>query len=827
MGKKVIITEKPSVAAEFARVLSVAGKNKGYIENESWIITWCVGHLVALVYPEKYDEKYKKWNIKDLPFLPETYKYGIISDVREQYNTVYTILHREDVDIVYWAGDSGREGQVIEENIRRFGGLRKGITELRVWIDSQTEDEIRRGLREAKPMSAYDNLAASGVMRAIEDYAMGINFSRVLTCRYGNMLNSAAALAKYTPISVGRVMTCVLGMVVRREREIRDFKVTSFYKLSGNFGNGEIVGEWKAGKGSKYYESPLLYNETGFRKLQDAENLCSTLKNGQAVVEHYESTESKKKAPMLFNLAELQSECTKKFKISPDETLKTAQSLYEKKLTTYPRTDARVLSTAISIEIHKNIEGLKSAGYLSEYCERILNERLYAGIKSYVDDSKITDHYAIIPTGNLENHGVLTELEKKIYDLIVRRFLSIFFPPAVYSSRKLVIKIENETFHASQKSLVSPGYLVISGNYEDEETGQNTLPELKKGTAIAVKNIEVKEGKTSPPKRYTSGSMILAMENAGNLIEDEELRAQIKGAGIGTSATRAETLKKLITIGHISSNPKTQVLTPNPLGEMIYEVVYASVPELLNPKLTAEWDRDLRKIEEGTYGFNEYRNKLEVYIRENVVKIAGQDRNTEIVERIRPFAKGKITENPLINEIEGINCPECNGKIKITKFGYCCENYKKDTGCTFAVSGEICGKKVSPEDIKKIIKNGKTELIKGFKSKNGKEFEAYLAYKDKKVAFEFEQIESTETAINCPKCGEKLIREKYSLKCGCGFKMPHTICDKELGDAEIRQLLEDKRTGLIRGFKSKKGSKFNAYLVFDDNYNVNFEFETK
>lgn len=739
MGKKVIITEKPSVAAEFAKVLSVEGKHKGYIENENWIITWCIGHLVALVYPENYDEKYKKWNLKDLPFLPETYKYGIISSVKEQYNTVYTILHRKDVEIVYWAGDSGREGQVIEENIRRLGGLRKGITELRVWIDSQTEDEIKRGLKEAKPMAAYDNLAASGVMRAIEDYAMGINFSRALTCRYGNMLNSAAALSKYTPISVGRVMTCVLGMVVRREREIRNFTVTPFYKLSGDFGNGEIVGEWKADKGSKYYNSPLLYNETGFKKAEDAENLCRTLKNGQAVVKDYESTQSKKKAPMLFNLAELQSECTKKFKISPDETLKVAQSLYEKKLTTYPRTDARVLSTAVSIEIHKNIEGLKSAGFLSEYCDRILNERLYTGIKSYVDDSKITDHYAIIPTGNLDNYGNLTELEKKVYDLIVRRFLSIFFPPAVYSNRKVVIEIENETFHASQKSLVSPGYLVITGSYEEDEICQNTIPELKKGTAIAVKMLEVREGKTTAPKRYTSGSMILAMENAGNLIEDEELRAQIKGAGIGTSATRAETLKKLITIGHISSNPKTQVLTPNPLGEMIYEVVDASVPELLNPKLTAEWDRDLKRIEEGTYGFDDYRNKLEVYIRENVVKIAGQDKNTEIVGRIRPFASGEITDQPASNEIEGVSCPECNGKIRRTKFGYCCENYKKDTGCTFAISGDICGKTISPEYIKKLVNNGKTDLIKGFKSKKGSKFNAYLIFDENyNVNFEFE-----------------------------------------------------------------------------------------
>ena len=533
MAKSLIITEKPSVAQEFARILGVSGRNDGYIENDKYVITWCVGHLVEMVYPEEYDEKYKRWRLEDLPFLPEEYKYNVIPNVSKQYDTVHRMLFREDIETVYWAGDAGKEGQTIEENIRRFGGVRPGMKELRVWIDSQTEEEILRGIREAKPMAEYDNLAKSGIMRTIEDYAMGINFSRAMSVKYGKLLNDAAATKSYTAIAVGRVMTCVLGMVVIREREIRNFAETPFYRVVGGFlpegaeTEETVTAEWKAVNGSKYFESPLLYKENGFKKRESAENLIGELDGKQAVVKSLERGTSRKKAPLLFNLAELQAECSKRYKISPDETLQVAQDLYEKKLTTYPRTDARVLSTAVAKEIGKNLNRLKTYEPTKTYTERILKEGTYRNIArtQYTDDSKITDHYAIIPTGQLTELGSLSDLQRRVYDLVVRRFLSIFYPAAEYETIKLVVQVGAEQLFASAKVLKNPGFLEIMGrpgndeNKEEESAGLLKLAgQLKTGDPLKVDGYEIKEGKTAPPKRYTSGSMVLAMENAGQLI---------------------------------------------------------------------------------------------------------------------------------------------------------------------------------------------------------------------------------------------------------------------------------------------------------------------
>lgn len=516
MGKSLIITEKPSVAHEFAKILHVSGRQDGFLENDSYVITWCVGHLVEMVYPEEYDKKYKKWKLEDLPFLPKDYKYNVIPAVKKQYDIVHGMLHREDIDTVYWAGDAGKEGQTIEENIRNFGGVREGMKELRVWIDSQTEEEILRGIREAKPMSAYENLGKSGIMRTIEDYAMGINFSRAMSVKYGNLLNDAAGTQSYTAIAVGRVMTCVLGMVVIREREIRDFTETPFYRVMGKFSEAEIEAEWKATENSRYFESPLLYKENGFKKEESAEELISALTGKTALVKTLEKGTSRKKAPLLYNLAELQAECAKRFKISPDQTLQIAQDLYEKKLTTYPRTDARVLSTAVAKEISKNVSRLKGYAPVTKFVERIMKEGSYRNIAktAYTDDGKVTDHYAIIPTGQLTDLDSLSSLQRQVFDLIVRRFLSIFYPPAEYQTLKLVTEIEKEEFSCGAKVLKSPGYLEIAGKVPEEEaeeekedTSANLLKAaetLKAGDEILVSGFAVKEGKTSPPKRYTS-----------------------------------------------------------------------------------------------------------------------------------------------------------------------------------------------------------------------------------------------------------------------------------------------------------------------------------
>ena len=537
MGKKLIITEKPSVARDFARVLHVSGNNNGYIENDEYVISWCYGHLVQLVYPEDYDPKYKSWRLEDLPFLPQDYKYGVVESAKDQYVVVNSLLHREDIDTVYWAGDSGKEGQTIEENIRIYGGVREGMEELRVWIDSQTDDEIMRGIREAKPMSDYERLGKSGLMRTIEDYALGINFSRALSVKYGRMINDAAATKSYTAISVGRVMTCVLGMVVRREREIRNFTETPFYRVVGNFTDGKFNAEWKAEEGSKYFESPLLYKENGFKKEESANNLISELAGKEAVVEAKEETTSKKKPPLLFNLAELQSECSKRFKISPAQALDVAQFLYEQKFTTYPRTDARVLTKAVAGEITKNLNKLKAYPDTREFVDDILNNQKYVGLEKsrYTDDSKVTDHYAIIPTGQVNGLDRLNSIQRAVYDLIVRRFLSIFYPAAEYKKTKLHIMVGQENFYVSCNLLDKPGFLQVAGipqnakdssdNGEDGEENDGNdkeklaqaLASIQKGDALAVNGYEIKEGKTSPPKRYTSGNLILAMENAGNL----------------------------------------------------------------------------------------------------------------------------------------------------------------------------------------------------------------------------------------------------------------------------------------------------------------------
>ena len=862
MGKSLIITEKPSVAREFARILGVSGRNDGYIEDSHYAITWCVGHLVEMVYPEEYDIKYKKWKLEDLPFLPKDYKYNVIPSVSKQYDIVHKLLHREDIDTVYWAGDAGKEGQTIEENIRRFGGVREGMKELRVWIDSQTEEEIKRGIAEARPMADYDNLANSGIMRTIEDYAMGINFSRVMSVKYGNLLNDAAGTKSYTAIAVGRVMTCVLGMVVIREREIRNFVETPFYRVVGNFFDAEIEGEWKAVEGSSYYASPLLYKENGFKEKVHAEKLIEELTNKTAIVKTVDKGISKKRAPLLFNLAELQAECSKRFKISPDETLQVAQDLYERKLTTYPRTDARVLSSAVAKEISKNIRGLRSFEPVAPFVQNIVEHGLYKNIgkSSYTDDSKITDHYAIVPTGQVNEYKSLTELQKRVYELIVRRFLSIFYPPAQYQTVKLTIGIEKESFFAGAKVLKVPGYLEIAGRPDIKEKrekedgdGEENNPKnsaallkladsLKEGDTAEVKEFLVKEGKTSPPKRYTSGSMVLAMENAGQLIEEEELREQIKGSGIGTSATRAEIIKKLVRIGYLALNKKTQVLTPEALGEMVYEVVNMTVPALLNPKMTASWEKGLDGITQGTVPMEDYREKLEEFIRKETVSMINENLTSQIAGQIRPLAGSNAKDMKTKVKI-GATCPVCGGEIETTPFGYGCSNYNKDgSGCRFAI-GSIAGRELNDEEVKQLLSEGRTGVLKGFTSKNKKKFSACLVMtKDEEgkpnITFDFSQNEpETIEGVSCPLCGGAIEIKPFGYGCanykaedeaGCRFAIGK-IAGKDLNTAQVKELLTNGRTGTIRGFTSKNKKKFDACLMLGEDENgkkvLKFDFE--
>ena len=855
MAKSLIITEKPSVAQEFARILGVSGRNDGYIENDKYVITWCVGHLVEMVYPEEYDEKYKRWRLEDLPFLPEEYKYNVIPNVSKQYDTVHRMLFREDIETVYWAGDAGKEGQTIEENIRRFGGVRPGMKELRVWIDSQTEEEILRGIREAKPMAEYDNLAKSGIMRTIEDYAMGINFSRAMSVKYGKLLNDAAATKSYTAIAVGRVMTCVLGMVVIREREIRNFAETPFYRVVGGFlpegaeTEETVTAEWKAVNGSKYFESPLLYKENGFKKRESAENLIGELDGKQAVVKSLERGTSRKKAPLLFNLAELQAECSKRYKISPDETLQVAQDLYEKKLTTYPRTDARVLSTAVAKEIGKNLNRLKTYEPTKTYTERILKEGTYRNIArtQYTDDSKITDHYAIIPTGQLTELGSLSDLQRRVYDLIVRRFLSIFYPAAEYETIKLVVQVGAEQLFASAKVLKNPGFLEIMGrpgndeNKEEESAGLLKLAgQLKTGDPLKVDGYEIKEGKTAPPKRYTSGSMVLAMENAGQLIEEEELREQIKGSGIGTSATRAEIIRKLVRIGYLNLNKKTQVLSPEAIGEMVFEVVSMTVPALLNPKMTASWEKGLDGITRGTVIMEDYRSKLEDFIRKETVSMIEHDLTGNLAARIHPFVGKGGRGLAAKKKIEAV-CPVCGGEMETTPFGYGCSNYKKDgSGCKFSI-GTIAGRDLAEEEVVELLTKGHTEVLSGFISKSRKRFSVALVLeKDEEgkasVNFDFSKNEpEILEGVKCPVCGSDMEITSFGYSCvkhrndpeSCYFSIGK-IAGKSLGVDDLTDLLQKGKTEVLKGFTAKNKKKFSAALCLktgeDGRKTVEFDF---
>ena len=664
MAKALFIAEKPSVAQEFAKALGeTMRRGDGFVESDSYVVTWCVGHLVTMSYPEVYDPKYKRWSLNTLPFLPDHFLYEVIPGVKKQYQTVSHLLNRKDVDTIYVCTDSGREGEYIYRLVEQMAEV-KGKTRKRVWIDSQTEEEIHRGIREAKDLSAYDNLASAAYLRAKEDYLMGINFSRLLTLKYGNSVSNYLGM-KYSVISVGRVMTCVLGMIVRREREIRRFVKTPFYRVIQQLDaeGRQIEGEFRAVEGSRYFQSPKLYKENGFKEKKDAEALVAELSEAQpltTVIHQLDKKKEKKNPPLLYNLAELQNDCSRMFKISPDETLRIVQELYEKKLVTYPRTDARVLSSAVAKEIGRNISGLQNFGPAKGFAQEVLAAGSYKTIAKtrYVNDKQITDHYAIIPTG--QGFGALASLSKTaygVYATVVRRFLSIFYPPAEFSKVTMVTGMGSERFFYSFRVLLKEGYFKVAGNpYEkkkkpdasEENTGENAgnpaessfglefldvLNRLKKGMELPVQGLAIREGETSPPKRYNSGSMILAMENAGQLIEDEELRAQIKSCGIGTSATRAEILKKLVANKYIALNKKTQILTPTLQGEMIYDIVFYSIRSLLNPELTASWEKGLNYVAEGSVTEEEYMQKLEHFVRSRTDGVLGLNNQYAL----RPF----------------------------------------------------------------------------------------------------------------------------------------------------------------------------------------------
>lgn len=732
MSKVLYITEKPSVAMDFANALDLNGVRRGgYIESKKAIVTWCVGHLVTMSYPGEYDKSLKKWSLKDLPFMPDEYRYQVIDQVRNQFDIIEHHMKDPEIDTIYVCTDSGREGEYIYRLVDEMVGV-TGKDKKRVWIDSQTVDEIKRGVREAKPLSDYDRLSESAYLRAKEDYLIGINFSRLLSLIYGNTISNHIG-TNFTSIAVGRVMTCVLGMIVKREREIREFIKTPYYRLSASFNFEETLdydGDWKAVKGSKYYESRLLFKDIGFKERKDAEKFIEELKNGNenntGLIESVKKKTERKNPPLLFNLAELQNDCAKKYKIDPDETLNVVQSLYEKKMLTYPRTDARVITKAVASEIDKNIKPLVSLNHeVKDFAKHITDNELFKGLEKtrYVNDSRVTDHYAIIPTGEgLASFNGLSSLEKDIYLLVVRRFLAIFYPQAIYNRLTITTKIIDEKFFTTSRVCTERGFLDVieEDTKDDSKKTQNieTLKKLKKGQSVDIKSLDIKESETSPPKRYNSGAMILAMENAGKLIEDDDLREQIKSDGIGTSATRSGILNKLSKIEYTNLNKKTQIITPTAMGEMIYDVVDNSVPSLLRPELTASWEKGLGMVANGEISSDEYMKKLENYISKNTNTVMNLRNNGYLMDLFTEIPGNKKVKQAKSKKTEKIKnalgqCTLCeSGQILENSKAYFCTNWRE--GCKFTVwknSLSSYGLDVTPDMIKELLKGKPLENV--------------------------------------------------------------------------------------------------------------------
>lgn len=813
----IIINEKPSVSQQFKKAIKLDCKERkdGYLEGSSpffpgkrVVITWAVGHLIEMLMPDHYEEKYKIWNLSDLPFLPESYRYGVIDKVAKQFGIIKRLYHDKELERIYYAGDSGKEGLLIQMLIRQQAGVNEGVDERVVWINSQTDGEIIRGIRQAKPLSDYDLKKDAAYMRSIEDYAMGINFTRAFTAKYGEAFNSRISAIKRKTISVGRVMTFVLGMIVQREREIRNFTSTEYYKLFADVG---FEASWKAVETSPFYNSPLLYDETGFKERRNAEFLLNTLNaNKSLCVKSAETKEEKKNAPLLFNLAELQNFCSKKYKLSPEKTLEIAQTLYEAKLTTYPRTDARVLSSSVADEVKVYLEGLSKIGHKKELVDQILGNGWYNGIKKtkYVDDSKITDHYAIIPTGHGQDAiAGLKPMELSVYRDIIERFISIFFPPAMYLKASVILTHNAmEDFFATEKTLKSPGWLVCIDS--KEEIKENSLAKVGDGEILPA-TFEIREAHTAPPKRYGSGDLILAMENAGKGILDEELRGQMASIGIGTSATRAETIKKLCDLEYIQMDSKTQILTPGLPGECCYDIISSIEPRLFEPDFTAQWEKGLTGIEEGKIEVRKYREAIENYV-------------TETVEKIKQGEEVKYESREYANRLK---CPVCTrGFVVEHEKAFGCSEYKN--GCQFTIWKNIGGRKLQLKDAEAMIA-GKMLPLHKYKSKEGREFESHLAYRDGKVQY---------VGVPCPLCktGTVISGAKswgcsnYKDEAGaCKFGIWKSISGADVTLSDVERMTQGGESS-EKEFTNKDGKKFNARLTYDPETNkTSFSFQEK
>ncbi|WP_438314401.1 DNA topoisomerase 3 [Candidatus Caldatribacterium sp. SIUC1] len=700
MGKKLVITEKPSVARDIARALGKFTDHREYLENAEYIITWAVGHLVGLAEPEDYDDRFRKWDLELLPIIPEVFKLKPLEKTEKRLEVIKMLSEREDTDALVNACDAGREGELIFRYIYEFLGLKKPV--FRLWLSSMTKEAIQEAFARLRPASEYELLAQAAKCRSEGDWLVGINGSRAFTSRYKILL------------SVGRVQTPTLAILVHREREIQNFRPTPYFEVFARFRYGDLtyVGKWRGGEDDRLFDK------------DEAEKVVAGVLGKRGKVEEFSEHKTQEAHPLLYDLTELQRDANKLFGYSAQRTLDIAQRLYEHyKLITYPRTDSRYLSEDLLGQVERSVAMLTRCGFAEFARDLPLREALRD--RRVFDRSKVTDHHAIIPTGEEIRWEALKEGERKVLDLIVRRFLAVFHPPAVWMHRTIRTRVEGETFLSKARVLAEPGWRVLYPREEEE-----FLPVVPRGEEVDVVEAWNEEKETKAPPRYTEAALLAAMEGAGRFVEDEELREILKESGIGTPATRAAIIERLIEVGYVEREGKTLIPTPKGM-ELVSLVESIPIPELASPQLTGEWEKKLNLIQKGQFTRELFMEGIKSLTWEIVAKVKAQN-----LEDVREAKSRMVASRYPLGP-----CPLCGAPVYESKVAFSCSRWKE--GCPFTVWKTISGKKISRQQVQKLLASGRTDRLSGFRSRKGKRFSAVLVLsEDGKVAFAFPHVPS-------------------------------------------------------------------------------------
>lgn len=670
MGKILVIAEKPSVASDIAKVLKCKSKGEGFLYNDEYIVSWAIGHLVTLYDPEDYDAMLKKWSENTLPILPDTIKLKPINKTKTQLNVLKKLMNSKDTDSIICATDSGREGELIFRYIYEIVKCKKSFK--RLWISSMTDTAIKEGFKKLKDSREYDNLYLSAKCRSEADWLVGINATRAFTVKHNALL------------SIGRVQTPTLSMIVERQKEIRDFVPEEYFEVEADY--GEFKGIW--------FKQPFE-NETRINKKSDAEIIANNVKGEIANIYDVKREEKRQSHPLLFDLTELQRECNRKFGFSAKKTLDVAQSLYEKrKMITYPRTDSRYLSADMKSEMGIVLSKIKDTGFYSEFLEYAENNIKNSYTKRVFDNSKVSDHHAIIPSKGKLSIDKLTTDEKKVFDIIVLRFISVFYPQYIYNSIKVFAKCKNENFISKGTEIVEKGWTVLYEKFKTKKD-EPVIPDVKIGDNFVIKKSAVIEKKTMPPKNYTEATILSAMENAGKMVEDEELKEKLKESGIGTPATRAAIIERLISVGYVIRQGKN--LIPTEKGENLIAIV---PEELKSPETTGKWEKGLSSVAKGKMSQERFMGSIERYVRFLVDNASAS--NTDI-----KFEKEEYTKNKKAKRIVSIGkCPLCGKKVLENTKAFYCESWK--SGCKFTIwknSLEIYGIDIDKTKMRKLLKD--------------------------------------------------------------------------------------------------------------------------